>query len=124
MKAGYLRFGALATMHACDDAGSTVLLREVPQSLLGGTSLIFLLLDESSVTRLRVGIDLSLILLLDILRPVLEWQVILASVSDGADVKHVLAWAEKSLHCDGEGQLGGVSAINRSHIILTTLSGL
>ena len=107
-------------MHACDNDRGFMLLGHVPKSFLCSAALIFFFLDEASVTRLRIGVDFGLILFLDVVGTILEWQVVLRAVCDRANVENIDPGAEKSLHRDRECQLRGFCAVDGSQVILAS----
>lgn len=99
-----LRFGPLATVHTGDNDIRIVGLGNHPQGLFGGLFGLHFLLDELGAARLRVPVDLGLELFFDVLGLVLERQVLLFGVSDGAHVESVLLGSEEALHGNGEGE--------------------
>ena len=111
-------------MHTRDNDVCLLLLSDCPESLLGCLALIELALDKDSIATLRIGIDLGLILLLNELWLVLEWQVVLLLIRDGAHVELVSLGAEESLHSNRVGQLTGLTAIDAHEIVMAALSRL
>ena len=116
----YLRLRALASMHARDNDRGSILFGHVPKRLLCSAALLFFFFDETSVTGLRVGVDFGLILFLDVVGTILEWQVVLCAICDRADVENINPRAEQSLHRDRECQLRGFCAVNGGQVILAS----
>ena len=119
----HLRFGSLAAVHAAHDDVGLVGLSDHPEGLFGRFLFFDFLLDELGASGLSVLPDLGLVLLLDVVRLVLEWQVNLGWIRDGAYVKDVLLGAEKTLHGDGEGEFGGLATVDGDQVAVAALLG-